>query len=110
MALASTCPEATRVEGTLRSGGSSEVIEALAHHLEECSECANRVEELLSKDDLVVDLQTQINLGDTLAVQSIEHIIRRMQAIRVPDAAAQATLKIGELDQDDTNGVTVVPT
>src|SRR5690349_10981646 len=107
MDLVSTCPESTRVESALRSGGSPAVIETLAQHLEECSECAKRVEELLSQDDLVADLQTQVNLGDTLEVQAVERLVQRMQAVRVHDSAAQATLDISELDRKDPNAVTV---
>src|SRR5437660_1043090 len=93
MADVITCPTDSELQQLLRGEAAPDVAEAFAHHLEQCSRCADAVEWSLPGDTVLEAMKGLATAHDPAASPVVQALIQRFTRIYLADPpAAQSTL------------------
>jgi eukaryotic-like serine/threonine-protein kinase len=91
MAVTLQCPDSATLLRLFGQGGSHEEMESLARHVEKCTRCGERIDEMLRKDELSLGLARPVDGTNMPDDEALLNLRRRLQQLR-PPASSEKTI------------------
>jgi hypothetical protein len=91
MAVTLQCPDSATLLRLFGQGGSHEEMESLARHVEQCTWCGERIDEMLRKDELSLGLARPVDGTNMSDDEALLNLRRRLQQLR-PPASSEKTI------------------
>ena len=96
MVQVSACPDERQLQSILQGKASPEVQEAFADHLEQCPDCAEKLDQSLVGDTLMEALQSQATMPDHPSDSAVKALVTGLLQ-QGPAAPPDVTVELGNL-------------